>query len=226
MSQSTASFSCGPVVVSLSSFSVLLLLQIKTYTCAPRRTVSGCSGGPDVTRRNGTKSSVTTAVWGSCWSDAARAAEPTESAGRSETRAHPGAHHPHVPHTGGEAGQQVRRNTPGPVTANHLKDYYIFTVENTFLWPLCLSIRDPADVVTECDLALTSSTVSELAEARRTTYLSGRWIWDDQNGETSISITGAPVTLPSNGDCSTYYSWVEEKSTNQGPGVSPCFKDY
>ncbi|TDG98499.1 hypothetical protein EPR50_G00200910 [Perca flavescens] len=77
--------------------------------------------------------------------------------------------------------------------------------------------RDPADVVAECDPALTSSTVSELAEARRTTYLSGRWIWDDQNGETSISITGAPVTLPSNGDCSAYYCWVEEKSTNQGP---------
>uniref|UniRef100_A0A3B4V8B8 Autophagy related 14 n=1 Tax=Seriola dumerili TaxID=41447 RepID=A0A3B4V8B8_SERDU len=77
--------------------------------------------------------------------------------------------------------------------------------------------RDPADVVAECDPALTSSTVSELAEARRTTYLSGRWIWDDQNGETSISITGPPVTLPSNGDCSAYYSWVEEKSTNQGP---------
>lgn len=77
--------------------------------------------------------------------------------------------------------------------------------------------RDPADVLSECDLALTSSTVSELAEARRTTYLSGRWIWDDQNGETSISITGLPVTLPSNGDCSAYYNWVEEKSTNQGP---------
>ncbi|XP_038865727.1 beclin 1-associated autophagy-related key regulator isoform X2 [Salvelinus namaycush] len=77
--------------------------------------------------------------------------------------------------------------------------------------------RDPADVLSECDLALTSSTVSELAEARRTTYLSGRWIWDDQNGETSISITGPRVTLPSNGDCSPYYSWVEEKSTNEGP---------
>ncbi|KAK2892326.1 beclin 1-associated autophagy-related key regulator [Channa argus] len=77
--------------------------------------------------------------------------------------------------------------------------------------------RDPADVVAECDVVLTSSTVSELAEARRTTYLSGRWIWDDQNGETSISITGPSVTLPSNGDCSAYYTWVEEKSSNQGP---------
>jgi len=87
--------------------------------------------------------------------------------------------------------------------------------------PLRLSPRDPADVVAECDPALTSSTVSELAEARRTTYLSGRWIWDDQNGETSISITGPPVILPSNGDCSAYYSWVEEKSTNEGPGEEP-----
>uniref|UniRef100_A0A1A8BK10 TATA box binding protein like 2 n=1 Tax=Nothobranchius kadleci TaxID=1051664 RepID=A0A1A8BK10_NOTKA len=75
--------------------------------------------------------------------------------------------------------------------------------------------RDPADVMAGCDPVLTSSTVTELAEARRTTYLSGRWIWDDQNGE--ISITGVPVALPSNGDCSAYYSWVEEKSTNPGP---------
>ncbi|XP_026868989.2 beclin 1-associated autophagy-related key regulator isoform X1 [Electrophorus electricus] len=78
--------------------------------------------------------------------------------------------------------------------------------------------RDPADpAVAEYDFALTSSTVSELAEARRTTYMSGRWIWDDQNGETSISITGPPVTLPSNGDCSGYFNWVEEKNTNPGP---------
>ncbi|PWA20736.1 hypothetical protein CCH79_00020349 [Gambusia affinis] len=80
------------------------------------------------------------------------------------------------------------------------------------------SSRDLSDV-TEVDLALTSSTVTELAEARRTTYLSGRWIWDDQNGETSISITGTPVVLPSNGDCSAYYSWVEEKSTSSGPEI-------
>lgn len=80
-----------------------------------------------------------------------------------------------------------------------------------------LACRDPAEA--ENDLALTSSTVSELAEARRITYSSGRWIWDDQNGETSISITGPHVTLPSNGDCSAYYSWVVEKSGNQGPGT-------
>ncbi|KAF3845452.1 hypothetical protein F7725_008615 [Dissostichus mawsoni] len=53
--------------------------------------------------------------------------------------------------------------------------------------------RHPADVVAECDAALTSSTVSELAEARRTTYLSGRWIWDDQNGETASASPDPPL---------------------------------
>ncbi|CAF87919.1 unnamed protein product, partial [Tetraodon nigroviridis] len=77
--------------------------------------------------------------------------------------------------------------------------------------------RDPADPAADSDPALSSTTVSELAEARRTTYLSGRWIWDDQNGETSISISGPPVVLPSNGELSAYYSWVEERSSSQGP---------
>ncbi|OXB72567.1 UNVERIFIED_CONTAM: hypothetical protein H355_008604 [Colinus virginianus] len=79
------------------------------------------------------------------------------------------------------------------------------------------SVRDPADVSSESDNAMTSSTVSKLAEARRTTYLSGRWVCDDHNGDTSISITGPWITLPNNGDYSAYYSWVEEKKTTQGP---------
>lgn len=54
-------------------------------------------------------------------------------------------------------------------------------------------------------------TVVELAEARRTTYLSGRWIWEEPNGDCSISITCPAVHLPSNGDCSAYYS----------PGTAP-----
>lgn len=65
---------------------------------------------------------------------------------------------------------------------------------------------------------MTSSTVSKLAEARRTTYLSGRWVCDDHNGDTSISIAGPWITLPNNGDYSAYYNWVEEKKTTQGPG--------
>ncbi|KAI6068011.1 Beclin 1-associated autophagy-related key regulator [Aix galericulata] len=81
------------------------------------------------------------------------------------------------------------------------------------------SMRDPADVSSESDNAMTSSTVSKLAEARRTTYLSGRWVCDDHNGDTSISITGPWITLPNNGDYSAYYNWVEEKKTTQGPDM-------
>lgn len=77
--------------------------------------------------------------------------------------------------------------------------------------------RDPADVSFENDNAMTSSTVSKLAEARRTTYLSGRWVCDDHNGDTSISIAGPWITLPNNGDYSAYYNWVEEKRSAQGP---------
>ncbi|NWI74031.1 BAKOR regulator, partial [Dryoscopus gambensis] len=81
------------------------------------------------------------------------------------------------------------------------------------------SMRDPADASSESDSAMSSSTVSKLAEARRTTYLSGRWVCDDHNGDTSISITGPWIILPNNGDYSAYYSWVEEKKTTQGPDM-------
>ncbi|KAM9328092.1 beclin 1-associated autophagy-related key regulator [Pholidichthys leucotaenia] len=82
--------------------------------------------------------------------------------------------------------------------------------------------RDPADVGAECD-PLTSSTVSELAEARRTTYLSGRWIWEDQNGETTISIGGPHVSLPSNGDCSAYYSGAHDQGAVRDTN-NPAYK--
>lgn len=87
---------------------------------------------------------------------------------------------------------------------------------------LIFVFRDPADVSFESDNAMTSSTVSKLAEARRTTYLSGRWVCDDQNGDTSISIAGPWITLPNNGDYSAYYNWVEEKRSVQGPGNDTC----
>ncbi|XP_067410927.1 beclin 1-associated autophagy-related key regulator [Emydura macquarii macquarii] len=80
-------------------------------------------------------------------------------------------------------------------------------------------LRDPADVSSESDNVMTSSTVSKLAEARRTTYLSGRWVCDDHNGDTSISIAGPWISLPNNGDYSAYYNWVEEKKTTQGPDM-------
>uniref|UniRef100_A0A8D2IJU5 Autophagy related 14 n=1 Tax=Varanus komodoensis TaxID=61221 RepID=A0A8D2IJU5_VARKO len=83
-----------------------------------------------------------------------------------------------------------------------------------------IDTRDPADAgASESDSAMTSSTVSKLAEARRTTYLSGRWVCDDHNGDTSIGIAGPWITLPNNGDYSAYYNWVEEKKTTQGPDM-------
>ncbi|XP_054828288.1 beclin 1-associated autophagy-related key regulator [Eublepharis macularius] len=82
-----------------------------------------------------------------------------------------------------------------------------------------IGMRDPADISSESDSAMTSSTVSKLAEARRTTYLSGRWVCDDHNGDTSIGITGPWITLPNNGDYSAYYNWVEEKKSTQGPDM-------
>lgn len=48
-----------------------LLLQIRGCSCALRRRASGCSAGPDVTKRSGIKSSVTIVVWGSSWRNVA-----------------------------------------------------------------------------------------------------------------------------------------------------------
>lgn len=89
-----------------------------------------------------------------------------------------------------------------------------------------LVCRDPADLSAESDSAMTSSMVSKLAEARRTTYLSGRWVCDDHNGDTSISITGPWISLPNNGDYSAYYNWVEEKKTTQGPGEKHKYSEF
>uniref|UniRef100_A0A8C5MVS8 Autophagy related 14 n=2 Tax=cellular organisms TaxID=131567 RepID=A0A8C5MVS8_9ANUR len=104
-----------------------------------------------------------------------------------------------------------------------LRRSYILEL-TSFIFPIgevrSVTSRDPADIIScENDSAMTSSTVSKLAEARRTTYLSGRWVCDDQNGDTSISITGPWITLPNNGDYSAYYNWVEEKKSSQGPDM-------
>lgn len=104
----------------------------------------------------------------------------------------------------------------GQVPAKSISDCVLNFFKNTQFLFGCY--RDPADMSSESDNAMTSSTVSKLAEARRTTYLSGRWVCDDHNGDTSISITGPWITLPNNGDYSAYYNWVEEKKTTQGPG--------
>lgn len=96
----------------------------------------------------------------------------------------------------------------GDVRREHIQELttHIFTLQED---KHCSREDDPIGV----------STVVELAEARRTTYLSGRWIWEDPNGDSSISITCPSVHLPSNGDCSAYYS---PSSAPQAAGPAPA----
>lgn len=207
-------------IVALLRFVFVHSLQARSCCCVLKRKVRDCSVGPVGTRRRGIKSSVTTKSLVSFWTrDPRRCRDgwrPWPRCGESTSWSSP-----HTSSTYRRRSRAAGQNLSQElwVLRKHVTAYlqYFFAL-----------FRDPVDpAVAEYDLALTSSTVSELAEARRTTYHSGRWIWDDQNGETSISITGPHVTLPSNGDCSAYYSWVDEKSGNQGPGTQktahhPC----
>lgn len=60
-------------------------------------------------------------------------------------------------------------------------------------------------------------TVSALAEATRTAYVRGRWVFTDNSGEMHYSIV-AP-TLPGSGDYSAYNLWVAENKDGV-PGAS------
>ncbi len=51
------------------------------------------------------------------------------------------------------------------------------------------------------------STVSALAEARRTSYVRGRWIYTDNGGEYQYMIV--EPNLPGNGDYSAYHIWCK-----------------
>lgn len=63
-------------------------------------------------------------------------------------------------------------------------------------------------------------TVSALAEATRTAYVKGRWVYTDNSGELQHSIV-AP-TLPGSGDYSAYNLWVaENKDGVPGANASP-----
>lgn len=78
------------------------------------------------------------------------------------------------------------------------------------------SVRDPADVSSESDSAMTSRTVSQIVVvvAHKTTYLSGWWVCDDHNGD-----TGPWISLPNNGNYTDYYKWMEGKKTIQEPDL-------
>uniref|UniRef100_UPI00358F4885 beclin 1-associated autophagy-related key regulator-like isoform X1 n=1 Tax=Myxine glutinosa TaxID=7769 RepID=UPI00358F4885 len=70
------------------------------------------------------------------------------------------------------------------------------------------------------DTSLHVSTVSKLAEARRTNYLSGQWVYSENNGETRVGIVVANITLPEHSDYSCYYNWLESrKQTAQAPDL-------
>lgn len=60
----------------------------------------------------------------------------------------------------------------------------------------------------EVELSSEFDTVSALAEATRTAYVRGRWVFTDSSGELHHSIV-AP-TLPGSGDYSAYNLWVAE----------------
>lgn len=51
------------------------------------------------------------------------------------------------------------------------------------------------------------STVSALAEARRTAYIRGRWVYTDNGGEHQYCIV--EPTLPGNGDYTAYSIWCK-----------------
>ena len=61
-------------------------------------------------------------------------------------------------------------------------------------------------ICSECD-PMTMSTVSALAEARRTTYIRGRWVYTDNGSEQQYEVV--EPSLPGNGDYSAYSLWGE-----------------
>ncbi|XP_032803473.1 beclin 1-associated autophagy-related key regulator isoform X3 [Petromyzon marinus] len=71
---------------------------------------------------------------------------------------------------------------------------------------------------TSTEAAMQSSTVDKLAEARRTNYQSGRWVYTEGNGEVRVAVVQPHICLPHNGDFSPYYSWVEaRRNSTQEP---------
>uniref|UniRef100_A0A8C4QJK6 Autophagy related 14 n=1 Tax=Eptatretus burgeri TaxID=7764 RepID=A0A8C4QJK6_EPTBU len=89
----------------------------------------------------------------------------------------------------------------------------------TAIFPLFeVAPRPGSEIPLDPDTSLQVSTVSKLAEARRTNYLSGQWVYSENNGETRVGIVVANITLPEHGDYSCYYNWLEaRKQTAQAP---------
>ncbi|XP_078589690.1 beclin 1-associated autophagy-related key regulator-like isoform X2 [Branchiostoma floridae x Branchiostoma japonicum] len=63
---------------------------------------------------------------------------------------------------------------------------------------------------------ISESTVQQLAEARRTAYVRGRWVYTDINNDSQVCIV--EPCLPANGNYSAYLDWMEaNKEASIGP---------
>ncbi|XP_078675377.1 beclin 1-associated autophagy-related key regulator-like isoform X3 [Branchiostoma floridae x Branchiostoma belcheri] len=86
---------------------------------------------------------------------------------------------------------------------------------------LTTSIFDIQDVAHTGDSEedISESTVQQLAEARRTAYVRGRWVYTDINNDSQVCIV--EPCLPANGNYSAYLDWMEaNKEASIGPGDS------
>ncbi|XP_035677262.1 beclin 1-associated autophagy-related key regulator-like isoform X3 [Branchiostoma floridae] len=86
---------------------------------------------------------------------------------------------------------------------------------------LTTSIFDIQDVAHSGDSEedISESTVQQLAEARRTAYVRGRWVYTDINNDSQVCIV--EPCLPANGNYSAYLDWMEaNKEASIGPGDS------
>ncbi|PIK40764.1 putative beclin 1-associated autophagy-related key regulator [Apostichopus japonicus] len=62
-----------------------------------------------------------------------------------------------------------------------------------------------------------SNVVAKLAEARRTSYVKGRWVYADDSQESQYSIVHPSASLPANGEYSAFTAWIisqEDPYTN------------
>ncbi|XP_078675378.1 beclin 1-associated autophagy-related key regulator-like isoform X4 [Branchiostoma floridae x Branchiostoma belcheri] len=83
---------------------------------------------------------------------------------------------------------------------------------------LTTSIFDIQDVAHTGDSEedISESTVQQLAEARRTAYVRGRWVYTDINNDSQVCIV--EPCLPANGNYSAYLDWMEaNKEASIGP---------
>ncbi|XP_078451980.1 beclin 1-associated autophagy-related key regulator isoform X2 [Lampetra planeri] len=115
---------------------------------------------------------------------------------------------------------------PGIETAFHI--VHKCTVNELACCPILCTATYMPHAGTSTEASMQSSTVDKLAEARRTNYQSGRWVYTEGNGEVCVAVVQPHIFLPQNGDFSPYYSWVEaRRNSTQEPVLeqgSPAYR--